>query len=158
MQFPEIEDFVKARRSNNGVHSTIIGRRILANPGVTTTSIEAVDYADIWLRGITVSAKPYNSQPINSVPLLAVVNKRTSRSLWSNISSINGLNDYPDYLPIDAFSPGVLIEHENFFCKKIVEISELIQRNQLIEISVLNQNTVPCTVAIAFKSYFIYEE
>jgi len=158
-QFPEIEDFAKNRRSNNGLSMVIIGRRILALPGITTMSIEMVDWADVWLRGITVSAKQITGQSaIVKVPLISVVNKRISKSLWNNVSQINGLNNYPDYLPVDAFSPGPLIEHKNFFCKKVVEISELIQRNQILEVNVLNENSVPCTVAIAFNSYFIYGE
>lgn len=158
MQFPEIEDFVKTRRANNGVHSTIIGRRILAKANsVTTLNITAVEYADVWIRGITVSAKPISGTTISS-PLISIINKRTSKSFWSNISTINGLNEYPDYLPIDVFSPGVFSsEHKNFFAKKIIELSELIQRNQTIEVNIMNPG-VACTVAIALKTYFLFEE
>ena len=158
MQFPEPEDFAKARRTNNGIASTIIGRRIIANPGLTFDNIRMIEYADVWLRGLTAAAKPIPSTEIIESPSILLINKRTNKPLWSNLASSNNLgSEYLDFVSIDNFSPG-LYKTSKYYVRKVTELSEIIQREQIVDIQILNPNSNPVIINLALYSYFIYEE
>lgn len=141
------EKFVGDRTSNDGMYQTIWGTSFEAAPGYTEHPMQTYEWGDMWLRGITASAKDYTVEP-----LLSVVVDNMAIPLFER-SAFNG-NPGTEYVGFSNFSPGLVTPAAASSLRTIAELDYLVSRQSTVILRVNNPGAL-CRVAVTFKVWVL---